>query len=204
MTCLSNEATNAALLLLAMLDVCLSLRLSSELRVALTRRSFRQDGDQTKGARERAASLTGTSTKQGSGYCGTGEMLHRWGQAPTAECPNCGRFEKVSHLNMCPSPHQRKLLERSITTLTEWIKDNYTHLELVEKIPAFIRAQGRRLFINLGTMSWSMRRMAHAIEKIGWTHFTEGKIPLLLKDLQANYLAHCHPSIVAMVGQCAR
>ena len=67
MTWLSNEATNAASLLLAMLDVCLSLRLSPELRVALTRRSFRrsfrQDGDQTKGARERAASLAGTSTK---------------------------------------------------------------------------------------------------------------------------------------------
>ena len=58
-------------------------------------------------------------SKQGYGYCGTGEMLHRWGQAPTAECPNCGRFEKASHLNMCPSPHQRKLLERSITTQTE-------------------------------------------------------------------------------------
>ena len=66
MTWLSNEATNAASLLLAMLVVCLSLRLSPELRVALTRRSFRrsfrQDGDQTKGARERAAGLAGTST----------------------------------------------------------------------------------------------------------------------------------------------
>ena len=66
MTWLSNEATNAASLLLAMLVVCLSLRLSAELRVALTRRSFRrsfrQDSDQTKGARERAASLAGTST----------------------------------------------------------------------------------------------------------------------------------------------
>ena len=79
----------------------------------------------------------------------------------------------------------------------------YTHPELVEKIPAFIRAQGRRLFINLGTMSRNMRRMAHAIDNIGWTHFTEGKIPLLLKDLQANYLAHC-PTMTTIDGWMKR
>ena len=45
--------------------------------------------------------------------------------------------------------------------------------------------------------------MAHAIDKIGWTHFTEGKIPLLLKDLQANYLAHC-PTMATIDGWMKR
>ena len=93
--------------------------------------------------------------KQGSGYCGTDEMLHRWGQATTTEYPNCGKFEKASHLNMCLSPHRRKLLQRSISTLTDWIKDNYTHPEIIER------------FADLGIMSRSMRRIAHAADNIG-------------------------------------
>ena len=71
------------------------------------------------------------------------------------------------------------------------MKDNYTHPELVEKVPDFLCAQGGKLFTDLGTMLRSMRRIAHAADSIGWTHFTEGKIPRPLRDLQSNYLAHC-------------
>ena len=125
--------------------------------------------------------------KQGSGYCGTGDRLLRWGQAKTTECPNCGNVEKASHLNVCPSPHRRKLLQGSILTLTDWMKDNYTHPKLVEKVPDFLRAQGRELFTDLVTMPRSMQRIAHAAKNIGWTYFTKGKIPHLLRDLQSHY-----------------
>ena len=63
------------------------------------------------------------------------------------------------------------------------MKDNYTHTELIEKVPDFLRAQGCKLFTDLGTMYQSMRRIAHAADNIEWTHFTEEKIALLLKDL---------------------
>ena len=40
-------------------------------------------------------------------------------------------------------------------------------------------------------MSSSMRRIAHAADNIGWTYFTEGKIPHLLRNLQSRYIVHC-------------
>ena len=115
----------------------------------------------------------------------------RWGQAQTAECPNCGKFENASHLNLCPSPHRRKLLQRSILTLTDWMKENYAHPEVIEEVSDFLRAQGRTPFTDLGTMSISMHRIAHVANSIGWTHSTKGKIPRLLRDLQSYYLVHC-------------
>jgi len=36
-----------------------------------------------------------------------------------------------------------------------------------------------------------MRRIGVATDKIGWVHFTEGKVPLLLRELQDNYLSAC-------------
>ena len=66
MSKLSNEHSECWLDIIGYASGLSVVRLSAELRVALTRRSFRrsfrQDGDQTKGARERAASLAGTST----------------------------------------------------------------------------------------------------------------------------------------------
>ena len=66
MTKLSNEHSDCWLDIIGYASGLSVVRLSAELRVALTRRlfrrSFRQDRDHTKGARERAASLAGTST----------------------------------------------------------------------------------------------------------------------------------------------
>ena len=100
--------------------------------------------------------------KQGSGYCGTGEMLHRWDNSAKAHCPNCGRFETAAHLNRYPNADRTWLLGRSIDDLTSWMKKNYTHPELVEHVPEFLRRRGGRCFTDLGTMSRMMRRIGAA------------------------------------------
>ena len=105
--------------------------------------------------------------KKGSGYCGNGEILQRWGHTTTDECPNCGNVQTASHLNVCPSLHRRKILQQIISSLADWMKDNYTHPELIEKVPEFLRAQGGKLFTDLGTILCSMWRIAHAADVIG-------------------------------------
>ena len=39
--------------------------------------------------------------KQGSGYCGTGEMLRRRDKKADFSCPNCGQVEDATHLCQC-------------------------------------------------------------------------------------------------------
>ena len=57
--------------------------------------------------------------KQGSGYCGTGEMLQRRDKTADITCPNCGRVEDANHLCRCRDRDRRQLLRDSVDSLRE-------------------------------------------------------------------------------------
>jgi len=76
--------------------------------------------------------------KQGSGFCGTGEMLKRWKEDESGLCPNCGREEDAGHLNRCGNPNRRRLLSSSIDELTDWMEGHHTHPELAHWIPLYL------------------------------------------------------------------
>jgi hypothetical protein len=131
--------------------------------------------------------------KQGNNHCGTGVMLERWSSHTKKEyCPNCGRRgEDANHLLRCGDDRRKQCLQRGVNELVKWMQEHDTHEGLRQHIPAYIRAQGLINFADLRDMSPLMRRIGHAQDRIGWRHFTEGRIALKIRDLQDMHLLQC-------------
>ena len=127
--------------------------------------------------------------KQGSDHCGTGAMLKRWDKSADSRCPNCRKAnEDADHLNKCRDTGRQQMLLKCIKELKDWMIDNNSYPELTEWIPQYLLKQGTKTFTDLGTMSPNMRKVGAAQDRIGWRHFTEGKIATPLKNLQALWL----------------
>ncbi|KAK1748959.1 hypothetical protein QTG54_000898 [Skeletonema marinoi] len=135
--------------------------------------------------------------KQCSGFCGTGQMISRWDPDASDSCPNCGRFETADHLTRCESRIRRDLMKESIRDLDDWMSWHCTHPDLRLWIPRYFGGQGRRLFVDLvhpegRKMSQNMRIVGNKIDRIGWRHFTEGKLPTAFRDMQRQHLLSHH------------
>lgn len=131
--------------------------------------------------------------KQCSGFCGTGQMITRWDKDASALCPNCGCYETADHLNRCTNKIRRGLLGDSIENVLEWMRDHQTHPDLTLWLPRYLAAQGNKLFVDLpsrygGKMSQELRQVGTSQDRIGWRHFTEGKVSLKLLQLQQAHL----------------
>jgi hypothetical protein len=127
-------------------------------------------------------------------------MITRWDKEASGNCPNCGCFETADHLNRCNDRIRRILLRESILDLQTWLVTHCSHPELCIRIPRYLFGQCRRLFVDLvhpdgRTMSQQMRKIGNAGDKIGWRHFTEGKLQLSLKLLQHQHLLSQHTQI---------
>eukprot|EP00985_Skeletonema_marinoi_P027437 scaffold22500_cov157-Skeletonema_marinoi.AAC.1 len=117
----------------------------------------------------------------------------RWDPDASDSCPNCGRFETADHLTRCDSRIRRDLLKESIRDLDDWMSWHCTHPDLRLWIPRYFGGQGRRLFVDLvhpegRKMSQNMRIVGNKIDRIGWRHFTEGKLPTAFRDMQRQHL----------------
>ena len=71
------------------------------------------------------------------------------------------------------------MIIKSIEEIKEWMVDNRRYPELIEWVPKYLLRQGRANFVDQGEMLQMlqmMRKVGAAQDKIGWRHFTEGKI----------------------------
>ena len=82
--------------------------------------------------------------KQGSGFCGTQQMVAHWDSSRDGKCPNCLQPGPASHLNMCPDADRTRLLRDMANQLGSWLEKNYAHPELLEWLPRYITLRGTR------------------------------------------------------------
>ncbi len=138
--------------------------------------------------------------KQCSGFCGTGTRVKRYDREASDKCPNCGKLEDATHLTQCSDKLRRQILQDSITEIVDWMVENDTHPELIHWLPTFLSKQGRVKWVDLVhpsgiKMAQCMRQVGNSQDRIGYRHFTEGKLSLELRKFQAEHLsrvdAHC-------------
>ena len=127
--------------------------------------------------------------KQCSGFCGTQSMVCRWDATRDDRCPDCGRRETASHLNLCPDKDRTQLLADMSTKLGGWLEEHYTHPELAYWIPRYIRLRGTRRLLDFPFHSRAMQRVAESQDLIPWTSFMEGKLSEEIFKLQSSTLA---------------
>jgi hypothetical protein len=135
-------------------------------------------------------------SKQASSFCGTRLQVSRMTEgAADDRCPNClAPEERAIHLNICPSTHRTQQFLLSVKELEDWLCKETTHPEIAFWVPLYLKSRGRDLFQNLPnyrrnlSMSSQMKIIAVGQDKIGWTHFLEGKITGHFRGMQSLYL----------------
>jgi len=83
-------------------------------------------------------------SKQSSGFCGTQVMVSHWDKDRDGLCPDCGKQETASHLNLCSETDRTHLLHDMVNNLQDWLDNNYTHPELAYWLPKCILLRGTR------------------------------------------------------------
>ena len=74
--------------------------------------------------------------KQGSDHCGTGVMLKRWEKTAVSRCHNCRIMnEDAVHIKKCTNKDRRLMLIKCFKEIKEWMVDNHTYPELIERVP---------------------------------------------------------------------
>jgi hypothetical protein len=132
-------------------------------------------------------------SKQSSGCCGTQVMVSRWDKSRDELCPDCGKRETASHLNLCSDPERTSLLHEMVASLKKWLDNNYCHPELAYWLPNYILLRGTRRLSDFPYLSPEMKRVAASQDLIPWTCFMEGKLSHEIFTLQRHSLA-CSPS----------
>ena len=129
--------------------------------------------------------------KQCSGVCATGKWMKiRTKGREDCRCPNCNRLqEDAAHLMVCPSVERTTLFDKQVDELDEWMKTHYTHPQLRKAVKIYLRSRGRRKFSAIWGMSHRMQIVARSQDRIGWRHFTEGKVTMDIRDLQWVHMA---------------
>ena len=127
--------------------------------------------------------------KQTSGFCGTQVMVNHWDKSRDGNCPDCGRRETASHLNLCSDPDRTCLLHTMVEKLQTWLDNNYTHPELAYWLPKYILLRGTRKLSSFPYLSLEMRKVAASQDLIPWTCFMEGKLSKEIFLLQRHSLA---------------
>ena len=131
--------------------------------------------------------------KQTTGFCGTQVMVNHWDKSRDGKCPDCGKRETASHLNLCSDPDRTCLLHTMVEKLQTWLDNNYTHPELAYWLPKYILLRGTRKLSSFPYLSMEMRKVAASQDLIPWTCFMEGKLSKEIFLLQRHSLA-CSPS----------
>lgn len=136
--------------------------------------------------------------KQASSFCGSRLQVSRMSPGADDRCPNCMMAEERSeHLNLCRDSLRTRQFQESVEELRKWMSSSTTHPELLFWLPRYLLARNRCSFEQLPsfapataglTFSSQMRVIAAGQDKIGWTHFLEGKVTGHIRPLQQTYL----------------
>ena len=130
-------------------------------------------------------------TKQHSNFCASRVQVGRCEGLADTSCPDCGRpHERASHLCVCPDEDRSRLFRESTEKLERWLHYHHcTNPELAYWLPKYILSRGLVLFVDLGHMSPSMKRIAASQDKIGWRNFMEGRVSKRLFAMQHLHLS---------------
>ena len=75
-----------------------------------------------------------------------------------------------------------------MAAIDEWMESHFTEPLLRQLVTQYLRGRGTRRFRNLKAHSYRTASLAEAQDKIGWRHFTEGKIALQVGEIQRYFL----------------
>ena len=130
-------------------------------------------------------------SKQCSGWCGTNSKLVEWGRSTDSRCPNCNRLgEDGDHLMVCRSEGRTKMFKEHVRKIEEWMEDHYTDPKLQGIVVGYLQGRGRAKLAQLAKgYERRYQRLAQAQDRIGWRHFTEGKMAENFREIQKRYLS---------------
>jgi hypothetical protein len=126
-------------------------------------------------------------TKHVSGFFANGKMMKHWGFWDNQRCPCCHHIkEDKEHLLICPAPSCVEKWAASVQGLQEWLQEVDTAPALMHCISHALAA--RKLNQSFQAVcSGVAHPAAVAQDRIGWVHFTEGKISKHWKAIQSDY-----------------
>jgi NADH pyrophosphatase NudC (nudix superfamily) len=76
-------------------------------------------------------------SKHSSGFCGTSQMMLRWGKRATDLCPRCLReVEDATHAWQCQDSSALKVLTLSIAKLEVWMTKQRTQPRIIKAVCA--------------------------------------------------------------------
>ena len=81
------------------------------------------------------------------------------------------------------------MFEQQVQVLEEWMDTTYTHPELREWLPTYLRGKGKS-FQGLPGLTRKMRSIAEEQDAIGWTNFVEGRVTKRIRDMQTMYMCN--------------
>ena len=87
-------------------------------------------------------------------------MVSYWDKTRDGKCPDCGKREVASHLNLCSDPDRTRLLHDMVANLQNWPDNNYTHRELAYWIPKYILLRGTKKLSDFPYLSPAMKKVA--------------------------------------------
>lgn len=84
-----------------------------------------------------------------------------WQMTSNSRCPNCNKpKEDAAHLNVCGSKDRKRLLQRSICEIEEWMEEHNTHPDIIEFVPLYLAHRGDRGLASFNCMSTGFRAAA--------------------------------------------
>ena len=102
------------------------------------------------------------------------------GKVPST-CPCCGHpTETTLHVLLCNHPTRRKLYDKCISNLEEWLASTDTDANLASLILRYLRGRGEtsmsRCLKDLDIHSNSLSRLAAEQDRLGFRGFIEGRL----------------------------
>jgi hypothetical protein len=120
-------------------------------------------------------------TKQVSHFNGTNRQLSRWDKTVRNVCPNCNcNDESTTHINRCPDPGRRRVMEDSVKELGKWMICEQTDDELTKLLCSYINRHGESTMTSLLSTPRSKYKAAATLhDMLGWSNFMEGRISVM-------------------------
>ena len=100
------------------------------------------------------------------------------------------------------------MFKEHVRKIEEWMEDHYTDSKLQDMVVGYLQGCGRAKLAQLAKGSVRRyQRLAQAQDRIGWRHFTEGKMAENFREVQKRYLSLEDTQLTAdlwMKGLCWR
>ena len=120
-----------------------------------------------------------------------GKKLVEWGRSDDSRCPNCNCLgEDAEHLMVCRSAGRSGMFEEHVLKIEEWMETHYTDPELSILVLNYLHGRGRQKLTQLAKRCRRFQGLAQAQDRIGWRHFTEGKLAKQFRKIQQCFLLH--------------